>query len=361
MSARRGTAVTTEAAGVAGSAGTPGPDGSGEVADAVSRWLAPVVETTRRDGPATGYVMLHHFGYVRLVACEIGVPLCLTRDRRSLARDAGDAVAVLVPLDGTVRLAQDGRGACVESGQLALVDLRRAFSVEQPGRSRVLFFRLPVHALRVPAVSLRSVTARVLVPAGGVAALLAPFLLRLDASAARMPAAVGERMGGIVTEMVAALVDELTEDADTPAQTARHRLVDEVRRYIDRHLGDPALSAERIAEAHLVSVRYLHRLFEAEGITVGRLIQRRRVERCARELSRRGRVSPSLSVVAVRWGFRSAAHFSRAFKAAYGHAPRQWRRRTVTEAEERETAGAETAGAEVAGDEGAGAAFVEDV
>ena len=93
-----------------------------------------------------------------------------------------------------------------------------------------------------------------------------------------------------------------------------------------RHLDDPGLSAEGVARAHLISVRYLHRLFQDEGVTVGRLILRRRVEECARELARRGGVSPSISVVATRWGFRNAAHFSRAFKADHGQSPQQRRR-----------------------------------
>lgn len=93
-----------------------------------------------------------------------------------------------------------------------------------------------------------------------------------------------------------------------------------------RHLDDPGLSAEGVARAHLISVRYLHRLFQDEGVTVGRLILRRRVEECARELARRGGVSPSISVVATRWGFRNAAHFSRAFKAVHGQSPQQRRR-----------------------------------
>ncbi|MEU5597607.1 helix-turn-helix domain-containing protein [Streptomyces sp. NPDC020298] len=315
-------------------AATPGTGASREVAAAVSRWLAPVVEHSPGDGPARGRVTGHHLGYVRMLAWEAGA-LRLTRGAGSIARDAGDAedaVALVIPLDGTVRLAQDGRGACVEGGQPALIDLRRAFSVEQRDRARVLVLRLPVHALHVPVSHLRSLTARALTPAGGMAALLATVVPHLEQSAARVPPVVGERLGGIVTELVAALVDELAEQADPPVETGRDRLVTGVREYIDRHLENPGLSAESIAAAHLISVRYLHRLFQGEGITVGRLIQRRRVEECARELARRGRVSPSVSVVAARWGFGSAAHFSRAFKAVHGHAPQQWLRLTETPA-----------------------------
>ncbi|GKQ34091.1 helix-turn-helix domain-containing protein [Streptomyces sp. A012304] len=273
-----------------------------------------------------GSASVHHFGYLRLTVCEPG----------SLVRyaGAGDAIAVLVPGDGAVHLVQDGRGTRVESGQLALIDLRRPFraDIDREAPSRLLLFRLPAHALHVPDTALRTVTARALPPTDGVAALLAPLLHNLDESASRTPPAVGERLGGIVTELVAALVHELTEDKDEEAdrRAGRHQLVLTIREYIDRHLDDPELSAERIAAAHLISVRYLYRLFEDEGVSVGRLILRRRVEECARELVRRARVSQSIAVVAARWGFRNAAHFSRSFKAVYGQSPQEWRRRVRT-------------------------------
>ncbi|MFI6932239.1 helix-turn-helix domain-containing protein [Streptomyces sp. NPDC050287] len=352
-----------------GSPDAPGGDASTDVAAALSRWLTPVVERSGQDCRVDGSVTLRHFGYVRLITCVSG-PLRVTRTPRPAAPETDGSVALLAPSNATVRLAQDGRGTRVENGQLALVDLRRPFSVEQQqveqlqvgqrqvgqqqveqdqparkgqrerqdrgvrgvaprGPGRMLFFRVPVHALHVPAATLRSVTARAVTPSGGAGTVLAPLLRHLDESAPRIPAAVGERFGGIVTDLMAALAEELAEDADGPPETGRRRQIVTIRQYIDRHLGDPDLSAERIARAHLISVRYLHRLFEGEGITVGRLIQRLRVEGCARELSRRGRVGPSLSVVAARWGFRSTAHFSRAFKAVHGCAPQQWRRLTV--------------------------------
>ncbi|WP_328869009.1 helix-turn-helix domain-containing protein [Streptomyces sp. NBC_00287] len=276
-------------------------------------------ELSATDDPVEGFVTLHHFGYVRMTTCAAG-PLRFGRGHA-----ADDAVALLLPREGSVHLSQDGRTVSVESEQVALVDLRRDFSVEVQGR--ILDFRLPSHALHVPAASLRSATARV--PTSSTAPLTL-VLRHLEESASHLPAQVGERLGGMVTDLVAGLVHELAEEADGLPQPGRRHLVLAVRQYIERHLDDPELSAERIARAHLISVRYLHRLFEGEGITVGRLIQRLRVEHCARELARRGRVSPSIAVVAARWGFRSAAHFSRAFKAVHGCSPQQWRRAAGT-------------------------------
>ncbi|MEU6820203.1 helix-turn-helix domain-containing protein [Streptomyces atriruber] len=317
MSARSATAVS------------PGTETSTDVESAFARWLTPLVTPDDTDGRADGSVSLRRFGYVRMLTCASG-PLRLVSSPRPAAPGTAEAVALLVPREGTVRLVQDGRDVSVVPGESALIDLRRAFTVEHEGTARTLFLRLPLHALHVPSVPLRSLTARALLPPAGSAAVLPALLRHLESSAPRVSAPRGERLGGLVTDLVAGLVEDLAEDMEGPPEDDRHPLVVTIRQYIDRHLGDPELSAELIAAAHLISVRYLHRLFEAEGVTVGRLIQRQRVERCAGELARRGRSSPSIAVVAARWGFSSPAHFSRAFKAVYGHPPQQWRRMAMS-------------------------------
>jgi AraC-like DNA-binding protein len=95
--------------------------------------------------------------------------------------------------------------------------------------------------------------------------------------------------------------------------------------YVELHLTDPDLLPEVIARAHRISVRCLHKLFKEESTTVGRWILRRRLEECRRDLMRNGRGSRTIAAVAGRWGFLSAAHFSRVFRSAYGMSPREWR------------------------------------
>ncbi|MGW6834523.1 helix-turn-helix domain-containing protein [Streptomyces sp. NPDC054949] len=307
-------------------------DGAADLA----RWLAPVTAGDRTDGPEGDAPRCRGFGYLRLLLWQ-AAPAQLSRTPRTVAREPLDAVAVVLPRHGTTAVTQDGRGATVGAGELTLIDLRRPFALERAAGASVLLCRLPAHALGLSVADLRPVLGRV-VPVGGdgVAALLGPLLHGLGASSDAMSVTVGERLGGVVTEFVAALVNEWNEEPqgrNDPGCPGREALLRAVREHIDRHLGDPDLSPERIAAAHGISVRYLHRLFEAEDTTVGRLVHQRRVEQCERELSRRGRVSPSISAVAQRWGFRSPAHFSRAFKAVYGHSPRQWRAAALGAAE----------------------------
>src|SRR6185437_7198589 len=99
-----------------------------------------------------------------------------------------------------------------------------------------------------------------------------------------------------------------------------------VHSFIEQHLGEEDLSPGLVAAAHHVSVRYLHRLFEAEDTTVAAWIRRRRLDRCRRDLADPALSALPVSTVAAKWGITDPAHFSRLFRSAYGLPPAEYRR-----------------------------------
>jgi AraC-like DNA-binding protein len=76
-----------------------------------------------------------------------------------------------------------------------------------------------------------------------------------------------------------------------------------------------------------LSLRRLYRLFEEQGETVSRYIQRQRLVKVAEDLSRPEMNHESITRIAFKWGFSDAAHFSRAFKRHFERAPRSYRAR----------------------------------
>jgi AraC-like DNA-binding protein len=108
--------------------------------------------------------------------------------------------------------------------------------------------------------------------------------------------------------------------------TRRRTLLTSVQAFIERRLADPRLAAGDIAAAHHISPRLLYRLFEEQGTSVGRWIRARRLERCRRDLLNPALSELPASAIAFGWGFADAAHFSRAFRKAYGHPPGEYRR-----------------------------------
>ncbi|MEV4558244.1 helix-turn-helix domain-containing protein [Kitasatospora sp. NPDC049285] len=301
---------------------------------AVSRTLVPVEVVPRAGRPFDGRLTAHRLGYVRISTLEADS----VRVSRTAALIAGSPraepqVGVGVQVAGRAVLEQDGRRAEVPEGGLVLYDTARPYAVDYPERFRTHLFHLPRRLLGVPERELRQVAGTAVGPAEGCGPVLLPFLGTLATSAHAYPAPVGDRLAGSVADVVSTLVAQLAavRAAEQPGARNGH-LVRRVREHIDHHLCDPELSPESIARAHHVSVRYLHRLFEDEGVTVSRLVQRRRLDACARELGRRSRTAPTVSAIAQRWGFVNPTHFSRVFRAAYGVSPREWRELRAAEA-----------------------------
>ena len=108
--------------------------------------------------------------------------------------------------------------------------------------------------------------------------------------------------------------------AASPAEAHRRA----IRLHVERRLGDPGLTPAAIAAATALSPRYVHRLWAQEGAeTLGRHILRRRLERARADLEHG---EDTVTQVAFRWGFRSPAHFSRAYRRHFGVAPSEHRK-----------------------------------
>lgn len=91
--------------------------------------------------------------------------------------------------------------------------------------------------------------------------------------------------------------------------------------YIQEHLRDSALDVTAIAKALGCSKRHLHTVFHDEGKTVQRYIWDLRLAECLAELTGPANPVKSVTDIAFSWGFSSSAHFSRAFRKAYGQSP----------------------------------------
>ncbi|GAB2607817.1 helix-turn-helix domain-containing protein [Streptomyces capparidis] len=182
--------------------------------------------------------------------------------------------------------------------------------------------RLTQRALGVPA------SART-----GPGRLLSDFLTTLMSGECGDRIPDSGRLGGVVADLVTATYAAcLDEEAALPSESARGTLRLQVRDFVLRHLDDESLSPATIAAAHNISVRYLHKLFQEDGSTVGDWVRGQRLERCRRDLADPLRHDRPVHAIATRWGFPNAAHFSRAFRAAYGLSPRAFRERALLDA-----------------------------
>jgi AraC-like DNA-binding protein len=113
---------------------------------------------------------------------------------------------------------------------------------------------------------------------------------------------------------------EAVQRARAPIELA---LLAQARRYVEPHVHQRDLTPERIGHAIGVSRSTLYTLFEPHG-GVAAYIRSRRLARIHALLSDPHN-RESIRDLAMRHGFVSEAHFSRAFRQAYGYPPREVR------------------------------------
>ncbi|GAB3808946.1 AraC-like ligand-binding domain-containing protein [Micromonospora zhanjiangensis] len=190
-----------------------------------------------------------------------------------------------------------------------------------------LLLQIPRTRLPLPARTTDRLIAERICAGDGVGALVATTLTEITRRAPAYRPTDVPRLATIVVDLVTALfAHQLDARASVPTESHRQVLLARVQAFIERRLGDPDLSPGMVAAAHGVSLRHLQLLFQAEGDTVAGWIRHRRLEHCRRALAEPLLVDRSIRALAARWGFPDAAHFSRAFRAAYGIPPRDYRR-----------------------------------
>ncbi|MFE2175087.1 helix-turn-helix domain-containing protein [Kitasatospora sp. NPDC059462] len=290
--------------------------------DALARTLGAAPLTVPGE-PACGTVRTSALGRLRTATVE-GGGLSALRSGRTAGTDGRAATVVVTLLDsGTARLDQDGREAVLEPGDVVVHDLARPFRLAFPGDFRAKCLLLPRDVLGLSASETAQVTARRFGSETPLGCLLSPLLAGLVDGAGDYAPHTLKLMARNAVDLLGLLADEVLARSGAETPGGDRALLLRIQEYIDRNLADPELTPEVIAQAHHISLRYLHKLFEGEDATVRRWIQRRRLKECRHDLALHRHTT--ISAVAHRWGFTSAAHFSRAFRAAYGMSPREWR------------------------------------
>jgi AraC-like DNA-binding protein len=90
---------------------------------------------------------------------------------------------------------------------------------------------------------------------------------------------------------------------------------------IGAHLCDGDLSVAKIARHHRLTPRYIHKLFENEGLTFSSFVLGQRLSRAHRILSDPQFADRNISFVAFEVGFGDLSYFNRAFRRRYAATP----------------------------------------
>ena len=90
---------------------------------------------------------------------------------------------------------------------------------------------------------------------------------------------------------------------------------------IRRNLTDSSLTAAALAARHDITVRYLHKLFEDEAMTVSQYVLEGRLALARQLLSNPRLADRTISSIASDAGFGDLSYFNRTFRRRYSVTP----------------------------------------
>jgi AraC-like DNA-binding protein len=251
-----------------------------------------------------------------------GSPQIVRRSTSAVRGAPSDLLKVCVQVRGRATVVQDGREIVLEPGQLAVYDTGHPYALrlEQDWTSAVMVF--PRDALGLPRGATTRAMERKYSATHGPGAVLAEFVSTAVTQLDHLGGTPAARLGDAGLSLLAGT---LSEYASTSIAEIPDTLRAQVMAYVQQHLADPRLSRATVAAAHGMSPRTLNRLFETEPHTVTGSIRHLRLEAVRRDLRDPLLANRSVAVIAARWCFVDAAHFSRVFRAEYGQSPSEAR------------------------------------
>jgi AraC-like DNA-binding protein len=282
-----------------------------ELRDAFSQLVPEPLDARQPDGALTGL----HLGQLATFQVD-GTPQVVRRTRAAIRAAEADPFKICVQVRGRATVHQDGREVVLEPGQMAIYDTGRPYDLRLERQWSCAVLAFPRAALGLPERVITASMAHAYRLTDGPGAVLADFVRSAVRQQDTIRPTAARRLGEAGLHLIAGALSETTAP-DAAADAVRLQVLG----YVRAHLADPDLSHARVAAAHHMASRTLHRLFEHEPFTVTDYIRTQRLEAVHRDLTDPLLGNRGIAALAARWGFTDQAHFTRAFRARYGTTP----------------------------------------
>jgi len=292
--------------------------------DAVWRLIGGLESDAFGDEAFAGHITSGQAGYVNL--CQLDVSRHRVVRTPSLIRGSDRAyIKVVAQLEGRACFEQNGRHVWLSPGEWSVYDTTRAYAVSNPEAVRQMVLMIPKEQLPERKLRLDDLMVQRFSGTTGVSRLAWDTMRAAFTELPTMSDAAADGVADVITHLVQ--LSLLERNGQQSSLSQREALRDRMAQYIDRHLGDPGLTIDRIAQALNCSKRHLYNAVADEEETLAAMIQRRRLDACLRDLRHPAQAQRSVTDIALSWGFASSAHFSRAFRAHVGCSPSEYRQR----------------------------------
>lgn len=238
-----------------------------------------------------------------------------------------DSIKVLVQIEGRSNFHQGTNSFRLNSQCAVIYDPCTPYQVVNATTVDQVILQIPRSGLTDRAI--KRLANPLILPGGPdqQSATLASFIQTSANSAATMSSEIKASLGASLTCFAEGLICDsfATAMVETLESGSLLLLRERIKDYIFRHLADHDMSLDHLAQAMGCSVRYLHRAFEGETVTLQRYIWQARLDHSRRLLASNTHRSRSIAEIAFQCGFSSSSHFSRQFRDRFEMTPREMR------------------------------------
>jgi AraC-like DNA-binding protein len=240
--------------------------------------------------------------------------------------NAQEEVFLGLNLIGKSTVHQLGREVALDRGEAVLFScLEDGFLAYRPTTVSFLGLRVAHNAVAPLGVRLDDGGMRTIPPDKSCLRLLTTYLRFICSWEATDASELPSTMAAHVADLVA-----LIAEADLGVPVAeicgvRAARLQAVKSDIMRNLGDCGLSVAAVAVRRGVTPRYIHKLFESEGVSFSEYFLDRRLCAAHRLLTNRRLAARSIASVAFDSGFADLSYFNRTFRRRYNATPTEVR------------------------------------
>jgi AraC-like DNA-binding protein len=241
------------------------------------------------------------------------------RDRRKITLDGLDHYLVQLYATGGLTGSAGDRERVLHGGDVQILDLAH-LNLTQTRASRTIGVIVPRDTLGAALPNTNDLHGLVLRGQAGIGGLLADYLGSLSAQADAITQADAPDIARATTDMIAACFRSTAATMARAQSVLERTLLERIQRHIEAALRSPELGPQALCTVFRISRTQLYRLFEPLG-GVAAHIQERRLARAYADLADSANAGRKVYDIAYGWGFVNEAHFSRAFRRAFGVTP----------------------------------------
>jgi AraC-like DNA-binding protein len=249
----------------------------------------------------------------------------VTRAEYHIADPDECPLTVIVPMIGTMGIADTGGERRTRPGELTFVNSGRPYHFEVVEDFSYFAIHIPRERIQCRLGKRASLGGLSLGQKNPGARLAIDFIRDIASVADQLSAEGGPLVVEQMLDLVALAAAQSTGEEPLDAEVRRVATLHAAKVFIDRNLPDRNLSLDTVAAALKISEPHLSELLGESGLSHWSYIHEQRLARCARDLAAPDLGGRSIADIARSWGIFDLAIFQRSFKVQYGETPADYR------------------------------------